>query len=528
MRLAACLVTLLVCAVPSAAQTPVTSFTYVSQAGDYIGQGLTRNLTTVDGTFTASRNFDNGVEVRFQGPGIGDNWTLDFAAPMDADLAPGIYRLATRYPFQLASAPGLDVSGQSRGCNELKGEFTVIDVVYGAGGAVTSFAADFEQHCEGLAPALFGSIRYNYVAPPFTVSPRAIGVGAGANAVPITVVATPSTGVWSAVSNAPWLSVPASGSGGVFAIQVARNPSTSPRSGSVTVAGLTVTVDQRGNGVPGRPGRPAATVLRNQGHIVWAAADATAGGDATAYRLEAGLSPGTTLVAFDAATPAFDIAGVPPGRFYFRVRGTNEFGTGPTSDELTLNVSATGDTPPDPPQNLAVTVAQSSPTFAWSPPATGSAVTYRLEAGSSSGATDRAVVNLGPATSLAPGLVPAGVYFVRVRAIGAGGVSGPSNEVLLRIGALSAPPGPPGLTGSVAGNTVTFSWTPSTAGDAATRYVMEAGAEPGTTALVQTLASASTTATFAGVPPGRYYVRIRGVNARGTGPASNDVQILVP
>jgi len=35
-----------------------------SQAGDYIGQGEGRLITPADGTFTASRTFDNGVMRR--------------------------------------------------------------------------------------------------------------------------------------------------------------------------------------------------------------------------------------------------------------------------------------------------------------------------------------------------------------------------------------------------------------------------------------------------------------------------------
>ena len=47
-------------------------------------------------------------------------------------------------------------------CNTLTGRFNVREVVYDTGtDEVLSFAADFEQHCEGAKPALRGSIRYN-------------------------------------------------------------------------------------------------------------------------------------------------------------------------------------------------------------------------------------------------------------------------------------------------------------------------------------------------------------------------------
>ena len=132
-----------------------------SQAGDYIGQGTGRLITSADGTFTASRNFDNGVNVDFAGNAPGDFWSVDLAAPASATLVPGVYEGATRWPFQAAGAPGLSVSGDGRGCNTLTGRFVVLEATYDAAGKVQSFAADFEQHCEGFVPALFGSIRYH-------------------------------------------------------------------------------------------------------------------------------------------------------------------------------------------------------------------------------------------------------------------------------------------------------------------------------------------------------------------------------
>src|SRR5207248_1355936 len=46
------------------APTPgVTLLTMVSQPGDYIGQGQSYAYTPQTGTFTVSRNFDNGVSI---------------------------------------------------------------------------------------------------------------------------------------------------------------------------------------------------------------------------------------------------------------------------------------------------------------------------------------------------------------------------------------------------------------------------------------------------------------------------------
>ena len=79
---------------------------------------------------------------------------------MNAALVPGAYEDATRWPFQAAGAPGLDVHGEGRGCQVLSGRFVVLEATYDGSGKVQSFAADFEQHCENAVPALFGSVRY--------------------------------------------------------------------------------------------------------------------------------------------------------------------------------------------------------------------------------------------------------------------------------------------------------------------------------------------------------------------------------
>jgi hypothetical protein len=71
------------------------------------------------------------------------------------------YENAARYPFQSPTQPGLEVSGDGRGCNELTGRFDILEISYTSQGEIDRFSADFEQHCEGADSALFGSIRYN-------------------------------------------------------------------------------------------------------------------------------------------------------------------------------------------------------------------------------------------------------------------------------------------------------------------------------------------------------------------------------
>jgi hypothetical protein len=123
-----------------------------SQAGDYIGQGLQYLITLSDGVFTPT----NSANVVTFSINNGDRWESDFAGPTRARLGVGNYQNAQRYPFQPAGTPGLSVYGDGRGCNTLTGNFQVLQAGYTSSNILRSFSANFEQHCEGAVPALFG------------------------------------------------------------------------------------------------------------------------------------------------------------------------------------------------------------------------------------------------------------------------------------------------------------------------------------------------------------------------------------
>lgn len=135
------------------------SLQFQSDAGDYIGQGVTSTWYRTDGEFTAwTAGEGRRVFVHFDGGRT--NWHLWFAAPA-GELTPGAYTGATRFSYQETGVPGLDVGGSGRGCNALTGEFTIHELDVDAGGSIERLSADFEQHCEGRVPALRGSIRFN-------------------------------------------------------------------------------------------------------------------------------------------------------------------------------------------------------------------------------------------------------------------------------------------------------------------------------------------------------------------------------
>jgi hypothetical protein len=103
---------------------------------------------------------------------------------------------AQRAPFAAAGRPGIDVSGDGRGCNTIAGRFEVKEYALTADGSVERLWVVYEQHCEGAIPALFGEVRIGMPA----ASPVAEGLPhairwpaedphAPATVVPVTVVA---------------------------------------------------------------------------------------------------------------------------------------------------------------------------------------------------------------------------------------------------------------------------------------------------------------------------------------------------
>ena len=171
---------------------PLTALSMYGQPGDSISPGPLL-LTTADGAFSTTRNFDQGVSVAIND---GDSWNLDFAGYSNSTLVPGAYNQAQRFPFQPAGTPGVDVSGAGRGCNTVSGRFDVLSASYLADGSVQSFAADFEQHCDGSVPGLFGSISINASLRQLSVSNAVIDSLESKAVFTVTLNPASATTVW--------------------------------------------------------------------------------------------------------------------------------------------------------------------------------------------------------------------------------------------------------------------------------------------------------------------------------------------
>lgn len=94
---------------------------------------------------------------------------------------------------------------------------------------------------------------------------------------------------------------------------------------------------------------------------------------------------------------------------------------------------------------------------------------------------------------------------------------------------LGPPAGPPNaplnLRAAQSPAGVQFTWEAPRGGGAPTGYVLEAGLTAGST--FATVPVATTTFTVPGVPAGTYFIRVRGTNAAGVGPVSDELTLRV-
>jgi hypothetical protein len=362
------------------------------------------------------------------------------------------------------------------------------------------------------------------------VSPTQLDVGPLGGAGTLTITA--SSGLsWSASSSAPWAVVsPPSGVGSrTVGYTVARNPTTATRSATITIAGAQVMVTQEPNTVPGEPTGLSAVVDKPVVRLSW---QPPASGDVHRYLIEVAANPhftGETVLQTRDAGTTYELPGLPPNNYWARVSATNDLGTGPASTAIAFAVLPDVPTAPGRPLDLRWQLAGTRLSLSWHAGTGGAVSTYVVEAGIGTGRTDLALPTGSPSPGFVYDGVPPGVYFVRVRAVGAGGTSPPSNEVAIFVGVPPPPAPPTNLSAAVAGSQVTLHWAQGSLDmtGTPTHFVVEAGSAPNATDYgAQPVAAAGVV--VGGVPPGVYYVRVRAANASGWSAPSNEIVVQVP
>ena len=290
-----------------------------------------------------------------------------------------------------------------------------------------------------------------------------------------------------------------------------------------------------------RPFRPAESLLsaplslelETDGTTVRLSWSAPEVGTPNRYVVEVGTDEGLTNVArfiVDASSTTFERTQVPPGTYFVRVRGLDDTGPGGASISVSLRMTDIGKciVRVGAPTLTTATVSGSVVSLAWTSPSVGRPVDrYVVGVGTRPEAVDVGIIDTESAARSYSSNADPGVYFLRVAGINGCGIGVPSNEVSVVVG--PPIPGPPSdlLAGISEEREVSLYWHPSSAGGAATAYVVEAGDAPGLSN-VAVLPTDSWMPSFTiGAPPGRYFVRVRAVNALGTSVPSEEIVVLV-
>lgn len=204
---------------------------------------------------------------------------------------------------------------------------------------------------------------------------------------------------------------------------------------------------------------------------------ATAG--ATSYRVDAGAASGSYgLGSAPVAATTLTVPGVPNGVFFLRVVALPG---GESSNEVVLRLPEV----PAAPANFQVARNGSTLVGMWAPGAGGGTVaSYQLQAGLAAGITSFPPVAIA-GTSFAAGPIPANVYYLRVVAVNAAGVSAASNEVAVTMtpGACDPPPATT-LTASAFSTFLSLSWSPVPGANAYLFDVTQDGVPIATNAVV--------------------------------------------
>jgi hypothetical protein len=180
---------------------------------------------------------------------------------------------------------------------------------------------------------------------------------------------------------------------------------------------------------------------------------------------------------------------------------------------------------PAAPSDLWANVSGYNVALGWTPPAA-ALLGHVLDVGTGPGQTNVGSLPLAAPAAAFSATAPAGRFYVRVRAANACGSGPASNEVVLDVPSGCGVPTAPGpLTVSRVNRTVSLAWGP--AGSAAS-YVLQAGSSAGAANVLNADVGA-VRAVGGPVPPGTYYVRVRGRSGCGhVGPPSNEVVVVVP
>jgi hypothetical protein len=136
-----------------------TYLTFNSEAGDWIGGGLSSRYTTENARIRAVVDLAFGrLQVNVDSLDRSEWWTLYATAPSGQALLPATYDPAVQWSPAISAMPTLSFSGTGRGCGQSTGRFVVRSLKYGSLGQIERLHMTFAQQCSGASASLIGEL----------------------------------------------------------------------------------------------------------------------------------------------------------------------------------------------------------------------------------------------------------------------------------------------------------------------------------------------------------------------------------
>jgi hypothetical protein len=136
----------------------MTALYLQSEPGDQVGQGKNYSYTSPQTSFTVSATL-TAINVTVASSPV--PWVLHLIPPSGTQFTNAIYEGAQRTYLNASGVAGIDVNASAIGCNPVAGRFELSNVQTDGNGNLVSFVLQFEQHCDGWQPPLFGQMLYN-------------------------------------------------------------------------------------------------------------------------------------------------------------------------------------------------------------------------------------------------------------------------------------------------------------------------------------------------------------------------------
>ena len=153
-----------VAAVPAGAAKPnlyTGKLTITGDRGEFISAGSTFTFSSPTAKVSLTQDGPGNLSFRFE---KGETeFDASFSTPSGGRFEVKQYPSAQRWTMADAGHPGLEVSGDGRGCGDIAGSFIVSDVAYDADGSPSRFSATFRQLCDDAKVPAQGSIEVSKI-----------------------------------------------------------------------------------------------------------------------------------------------------------------------------------------------------------------------------------------------------------------------------------------------------------------------------------------------------------------------------